>query len=115
MCIRDRENTKANRCFLVSHTTVQIEDELNTIVDLGGKVLDVIVTHPIYGIINVDLLISNRREVAEFVEKIRTNRTKPLKELTNDVHYHTVEADNEYVLDQIQNALALKKYLHPSS
>lgn len=109
-----RENTRVNRCFHVCHTTNQIEDELNMIVDLGGKVLDVLVTHPIYGTISADLIISNRKDVADFVEKIRSRSTKPLKELTDDLHYHTVEADSESTLDAIEQALSEKKYLRPA-
>lgn len=106
---------RCNRCFLVSHTTDQIEDELNTIVDLGGKVLDVIIIHPVYGAITVNLLISTRKEVQEFVRKINAGQSRPLKELTDDIHYHTVEAPKEAVLDSIEKALAEKKYLlsHP--
>ena len=96
--------TRCNRCFMVSHSTQQIADELNTIVDLGGKVLDVIITHPIYGTITVNLIISSRRDVQEFVRKIATKQTKPF-------HYHTVEAESEEVLDSIEKALAEKKYL----
>ena len=103
--------TRCNRCFMVSHSTQQIADELNTIVDLGGKVLDVIITHPIYGTITVNLIISSRRDVQDFVRKIATKQTKPLKELTDDIHYHTVEAESEEVLDSIEKALAEKKYL----
>ena len=44
-------------CFRVCHTTEQIEDELMSIVELGGTILDVIVEHPIYGIITVDLML----------------------------------------------------------
>lgn len=44
-----QEEEKANRCFLVKHTTEAIEDELCTIVDKGGRILDVIVAHDIYG------------------------------------------------------------------
>ena len=40
---------RRSRCFMVSHTDEQMEDELNTIVDLGGRVLDVLIPHPIYG------------------------------------------------------------------
>lgn len=100
--------TRCNRCFMVSHSTQQIADELNTIVDLGGKVLDVIITHPIYGTITVNLIISSRRDVQEFVRKIATKQTKPLKELTDDIHYHTVEAESEEVLDSIEKPLPKK-------
>lgn len=106
-----QEKQKVNRCFLVKHTTDQIEDELCTIVDHGGKILDVIVSHDIYGEISTNLIISTRQDVYDFVEKIRTNRTVPLKDLSDGVHLHTVEADSEEVLDRIEAGLLVKGYL----
>lgn len=106
-----QEPKKVNRCFFVRHTTNQIEDELNTMVDLGGTVLDVIVCHDIYGMIQADLLIHNRQDVRDFVNKIKHKKTVPLKELTADCHYHTVEADTEEILQKIELALKEKGYL----
>jgi transcriptional regulator of NAD metabolism len=106
-----QERQKVNRCFLVKHTTEQIEDELLTIVDNGGKVLDVIVSHEIYGEISTNLIISNRQDVYDFVEKIKHKKTVPLKELTDGIHLHTVEADTETILDKIEAALRRKNYL----
>lgn len=102
---------KVRRCFSVCHTTAQIKDELCTMVDRGGTVLDVIVEHPIYGTIHADLLMRNRRDVLDFVKKVETKQSVPLKELTNDCHLHTVEADNETILDEIELALKEKGYL----
>lgn len=106
-----QEKQKVNRCYLVKHTTDQIEDELCAIVDNGGKVLDVIVTHEIYGEISTDLIIQNRQDVYDFVEKVRSKNTVPLKELTDGVHLHTVEADSETNLDKIEKILKEKGYL----
>lgn len=106
-----QEKQKVNRCFLVKHTTEQIEDELLTIVDNGGKVLDVIVSHEIYGEISTNLIISNRQDVYDFITKIKTKKTVPLKELTDGIHLHTVEADTEAILDNIEAALRRKNYL----
>lgn len=106
-----REDEKVNRCFMVKHTTEEILDELCTIVDLGGKVLDVIVSHDIYGEIKADLIISNRQDVYDFVQKVKENNTRPLKELTDNIHLHTIEADSEEVLDIIEQKLREKGYL----
>lgn len=106
-----QEKQKVNRCFLVKHTTEQIEDELLTIVDNGGKVLDVIVSHEIYGEISTNLIISNRQDVYDFVKKVKTKKTVPLKELTDGIHLHTIEADTETILDNIEAALQRKNYL----
>jgi transcriptional regulator of NAD metabolism len=106
-----RGDEKVNRCFMVKHTTDEILDELCTIVDLGGKVLDVIVSHDIYGEIKADLIISNRQDVYDFVQKVKDNNTIPLKELTDNIHLHTIEADSEEVLDKIEKKLTEKGYL----
>ncbi|HML38385.1 MAG TPA: transcription repressor NadR [Bacillota bacterium] len=106
-----QEIQKVNRCFLVRHTDDEIEDELCTIVDNGGKVMDVIVMHDIYGEITAGLIIKNRQDVYDFVEKLKSQKTVPLKELTGGVHLHTVEADSEAILDSIEKKLREKKYL----
>lgn len=109
--IYKQDKRKVNRCFITKHTSEEIEDELNTIVDNGGKVLDVIVMHDLYGEISVDLILKNRKDVSDFIEKVRTKKTVPLMDLTNGTHLHTVEADSEEVLDQIERALKEKNYL----
>lgn len=106
-----QEEEKVNRCFYVKHSTDQIEDELLTIIDHGATVLDVIVSHEIYGSIEADLLLSSRLDVYEFVKKVKSKKTVPLKELTGDCHYHTVEADSEDVLNRIEQSLRDKGYL----
>ena len=45
------------RVFKLKHTTEQTEDELTTIVDLGGTVVDVFVWHKVYGRISATLNI----------------------------------------------------------
>jgi len=99
------------RAFHVCHTDEQIEDELNTIVDLGGRVLDVYVEHAVYGAIRAALPISCRRHVQEFMTGIRSGKSTPLKNVTSGVHYHTVEADDTATLDAIEAELAQKGYL----
>jgi transcriptional regulator of NAD metabolism len=71
----------------------------------------VIVSHEIYGSIEADLIIHSRQDVFDFVEKVKAKKTIPLKELTGDCHYHTVEADSEEVLNRIEQRLKEKGYL----
>lgn len=99
------------RSFHVRHTNAQITDELNTIVDCGGSVKDVVVEHPIYGQISADLVIRSRMDVDNFVEQVKKYRTKPLTELTDGEHFHTVTASDEQTLDRISCALIEKGYL----
>lgn len=109
--IYQSQQPKVKRVYKVRHTTEQIEDELCTIVDNGGNILDVLVSHAIYGNISTELIIRNRQDVYEFVKKIQEKKIVPLKELTDGVHQHTVVADLEEALDRIEEALAQKGYL----
>lgn len=106
------DRSKVRRTFKVKHTTEQIEEELCLIVDHGGKVLDVLVNHGLYGEIATDLIIRNRQDVYQFVQKVKERQIKPLKELTDGIHHHTVEADSEETLDRIGAALQNKGFIY---
>ena len=51
------------RVFKVNHTDEQLEDELCSIVDLGGKIINVMVNHRVYGRMEAPLVITSRRKV----------------------------------------------------
>ena len=59
------ENTQPKRVFFVKHATEQVLEEFKTILELGGKILDVAVEHEIYGQICVDLLIEAESDAQE--------------------------------------------------
>lgn len=99
------------RVFKVSHSDNQMEDELNSIVDLGGNVADVFIEHEVYGNIHAELNINSRRKVKEFLEKIKSGASTPLKNLTHGEHFHTVCADSGETLDMIEKELNEKGYL----
>lgn len=106
-----QEKARAQRVVCVRHTKDQIRDELCTIIDNGGRVCKVMVEHDIYGQISADLLIFTRRDIEEFVDKVEQSDTRPLNCLTDGVHYHVLEADNERILDEIEEELERKRYL----
>lgn len=99
------------RVFFVRHSHEQVLEEFMTIIDLGGKILDVVVEHEIYGQIRVDLFIENDRDAREFHEKMKNSKDNPLMVLTGDCHYHTVAAPSEKLLDLIAQELDNKGYL----
>lgn len=105
------QNNKVKKSIKVKHGENEILDELFTIVDLGGKVLDVVVEHPIYGQIMVDLIIQSRSDAENFVEQVKNSGTKPLNDLTDGVHYHTIEVENEAKIVKIEKQLLQKGYL----
>lgn len=101
------------RVFKVHHTTAQTEDELNTIVDLGGTVVDVFVWHKVYGKVAANLNIFSRLHVKQFIEGVRSGKSTELMAITGGYHYHTVRAESEEVLEQIAAALHDKNYIAP--
>lgn len=105
------EPHSVSRVFKVKHTDDQLEEELNSIVDLGGKICDVFVNHRVYGRLKAELNITSRRKVGEFMADIRSGKSSPLKNITSGYHYHTVEADSEETLDVIGNMLQAKGFL----
>ena len=107
----EQDNNRVKHSFAVSHTKDDIRDELYTIVDYGGKVLDVVIEHDVYGQLTVDLLLCNRLDVDEFVERINNSKSRPLNVLTDGEHWHTVEADTQKIIDKIEEMLQKKGYL----
>ncbi len=101
------------RVFKVKHTTSETEDELNTIVDLGGTVVDVFVWHKVYGKMQANLNIFSRLHVKQFIEGVRTGASTELMNITGGYHYHTVRAENEAVLTSIESALEKMGYIAP--
>ena len=103
------------RVFKVFHTTEQTEDELQAIVDLGGIVADVYVWHKAYGKMEAKLNISSRKQITQFIESVRTGKSVELMHITGGYHYHTVRADSEEILDQIEAELSKRNYIAPGN
>lgn len=97
--------------ILVKHNGTQILDEMASIVELGGKMLDVSIDHDLYGQIRCDLVINNMDDANDFVKKIKECNSKPLNVLTDDYHYHTISAPSQKAMDLIKNDLREKGYL----
>ena len=72
----------------------ELYDELQTIIDLGGRVKDVIVEHPTYGVLKAELNVS-----------------KQLSVLSPDYHIHTIEVSNKDIFEEIKKELRDKNIL----
>ena len=101
----------AQTVVMVKHNSDEVYDEFATIVELGGRVLDVSIDHDYYGQIQIDLVINDLNDAREFVQKMKESKSQPLKCLTGDIHYHTIAAPSEKVLQLIRNELREKGYL----
>ncbi len=106
-----REEKKVSRVFKVIHTSEQVEEELNLYVDAGAVVEDVFVFHKVYGLIKVAMNIRSRRDVKKYLEDISSGKSTELMNLTSNYHYHTITAESEEVLDQLQEELWARGYL----
>ena len=99
------------RAFLVKHDYEEISDELTSIVALGGRVLDVIVEHDVYGQLQADLNLTTIRDVEHFCHRLQHSSSGPLFPISAGIHLHTVEAESESILNQIEIKLREKGYL----
>ena len=104
-------SSQPKRVFFVRHTTERVLEEFMTVIDLGGRILDVAVEHELYGSIRADLVIENAQDAADFVARLEGCRDNLLKALTDDCHFHTVAAPSEKLLDLIESELRSRGFL----
>ena len=105
------EPISVSRVFKVQHTDEQTEEELYSIVDLGGTVANVMVNHKVYGQMEAELNINSRKKAKDFIDDIKSGKSSPLKNITSNYHYHKVVADSEETLDMIEETLQEKGFL----
>ncbi len=99
--------------FKVKHTKDQTEDELNTVISLGGTVENVYVWHKVYGKIEAPLGIADREQIEKFMEGVRSGKSTELMNITGGYHYHLIRAASEKELCAIRSALEEKGYIVP--
>lgn len=109
--ILDSKQQNQTYTIAINHSQEQMADELYTIVDLGGCAIDVIVDHPVYGQLTGKLHLSSRYDVDQFIKKVNNNQAKPLSQLTDGLHLHTIQCPNEDTYQRIVSALDEKGYL----
>ena len=93
------------RQIAVKHSPAQTEAELNTIVDQGCTVQDVIVEHPVYGQLTGSLQLSNRYDVSQFVHRCSSFAAHPLSNLTEGIHLHTLLCPDEAAFQRVKKLL----------
>ena len=106
-----QEEKKYSRVFKIYHTENQVEEELSTIVDAGGRIRDVFVYHKVYGVLKAEMGIKSRRDIRSYMEEISTGKSSLLMNVTSGYHYHTIDAESEEILDAIQEELQHKGFL----
>ncbi|MCF6138083.1 transcription repressor NadR [Pseudalkalibacillus berkeleyi] len=102
---------KVSKIIACQHAPEQTEDELLTIVDFGVTIKDVTIEHPVYGDLTGSIMIQNRHDVETFLNRVKETKASYLLELTDGVHLHTLEANDESQLQQACKALEQKGFL----
>ena len=106
-------NSKDNLYTIASiHNSEETKHELEIIIDCGGKIRDVIISHPIYGQISGRLDIESRLDIENFMKKVASTHAKNLSEISGGVHFHTIECKNENALEIIKQKLSEAGYLY---
>lgn len=102
-----------SREFKVRHGQEQVAEELNLIVDCGGKVKNISISHRAYGRISAEMDVNSRQDVSEFVQAINSSHSTVLSSATSGYHYHLVEAVSEERLTMIEEQLRAAGFLAP--
>ncbi len=111
--VMQQTETGCVREFKVRHLPDQAGEELNLIVDRGGRVKNISISHRVYGRITAELDISCRQDVQEFLQALKGASSTVLSAATDGYHYHLVEAAAPERLDRIGEALGEKGFLAP--
>lgn len=92
--------------IVCQHSLRETAQELSTIVSLGGKIIDVIVEHYIYGDIKGQLDITTHEDIDIFINRVQHGKSHLLSNLTDGLHIHTIGCKNKDVFDTILSELA---------
>lgn len=83
------------RSVACRHRTEEMGQELYAMVDNGCDVLDVVVEHPVYGQLTGQLQLHSRYDVDQFLLRVTQHGAKPLSDLTDGIHLHTLRCPDE--------------------
>ena len=101
------------REFKVRHGQEHAAEELNLIVDCGGRVKNISISHRVYGRVTAEMDIRSRQDVNEFVQAINNSHSSVLSSATSGYHYHLIEASSQERLDLIGEQLKKAGFLAP--
>ena len=108
-----QQESSCSREFNVRHSQDKAADELNLIVDYGGHVNNISISHRVYGRVSAEMDIRSRQDVSEFVQALQNSHSTVLSNATSGYHYHLVEASSEGRLDLIGKQLGEAGFLAP--
>ncbi|AXF56917.1 transcription repressor NadR [Salicibibacter kimchii] len=105
------DTEKETSIIACRHTKAEMAEELNILVDHGVLVKNVSVEHAAYGELSGQLMIKSRKDVERFQQLMDEQKASLLADLTDGVHLHMVEADDEQAIEEAKQALKTKGFL----
>lgn len=109
--LRDEAPVAHRDVLQVQHDADAMVDEMTILVDLGIRIVDISIDHPIYGHLQADLQITSRQDIQELIARFEETGALGLFILTNGRHSHTVESPRADLLDKARAALSERGYL----
>ena len=91
--------------FVCCHDMELMQAELEAIVDNGGVVHNVVIEHEVYGNLEGTLNLRSRRDVKQYVKKMKDSQAELLSRISGGIHTHLVTAACQEDIDAIQEAL----------
>lgn len=111
--LQQDKDIACTREFKVRHGQEHAAEELNLIVDCGGRVKNISISHRVYGRVTAEMDIRSRQDVNEFVQAINSSHSSVLSSATSGYHYHLIEASSRERLDLIGEQLKKAGFLAP--
>ncbi|MEG1447850.1 MAG: transcription repressor NadR [Oscillospiraceae bacterium] len=105
--------SEIEKTIVCSHNDDEMMNEIYTILDLGGALIDVTVEHSVYGEICAPLHIFSRFDADAFYLKIQNSGARPLCDLTGGMHLHKIRCCDIESYNRIISALKEKGILVP--
>lgn len=83
----------------------ELEAELNVVVDNGGIVHGLVLSHEVYGVIQVPMKLYSRRDVRQYMDRLREEKGPLIVTLTQGRHTLLVETRNDEDMDALEEGL----------
>jgi len=108
---RRPKSSQLIKTVVCQHDSSRLGEELQTMLEYGCKVLNVIVDHPVYGEIIGQLMIESQEDLNSFLKRVEDMDALPLSSLTDGEHIHTIEVPSEKIYTALVRELRENGFL----
>ena len=103
--IAQDHNRGIEKVIVCCHDADKMQSELETIVDNGGIIHNVCVEHEVYGYLEASLKLRSRRDVHQYVKRMKSSHAELLSSISGGIHTHLVEAGSAEDMEAIEGEL----------